>query len=154
MNLIPWLSNLLSKSDRYTELKRFSLFSELNAYELFQVNNIITQRDYKHGEILFEHGFPVEAIFFVQKGEVELIGSTQPGGKRILRQGEIIGLIDMFNASTRSCTAQSISATSVLAISRTDLNELITSNPRLGNKLLSAICKVLSSHISEFNEVV
>lgn len=154
MKILQWLGTLIRKPERYTELKRFALFSQLNAYELFQVSNILTQRGYQAGEMIFEQGYPVEAIFFIQKGEVQLKGFTQPGGIQVLGADQVIGLIDMFNASTRTCSAHAVSPTSVLAISRTDLNELIAANPRLGNKILNATCKVLANRISELNSPV
>ena len=141
----------MRKPERYTELKAFPLFADLNTYELIQVGNIINERSFKVGEKLFDQGYPVEAIFFILKGEVELSGSTQPGGKRVLAKGEIIGLVDMYNESTRSSTALTLTKTTVLAISKHDMNDLIASNPRLGNKLLGASCKLLGNHISQFN---
>ncbi len=154
MNIFQWLGTILKKPDRYSELKQFGLFSQLNAYELFQISNIITERSFKAGEIIYEQGFPVEAIFLIQKGEVQLKGSNQPGGIRVLGQYQIIGLIDMFNAGTRSCSAHTVSPTSVLAISRTDLSDLIAGNPRLGNKILSSSCELLANRISELNSPV
>lgn len=151
MNFIQWIGSLLHKPERYSELKAFPLFTDLNTYELFQVSNIVNERSYQSGEKLFEQGFPVEAIFFIRKGEIELSGSSQPGGKRVLLKDQIIGLADMFNESTRTSTAQALSKCTVLAISKHDLNDLIANNPRLGNKLLSASCKLLGSHITQFS---
>lgn len=136
-----------SKDDKYSELRSFPLFADLNPYEMYQVSNICHKRSYAKNEQVFDKGFPLEAVFFILNGEIELTGSTQPGGQRRLGKGEQIGLIDLFYKPIRQSKAIAIKETNLLAVSREDFLDLVARNPRLGVKILSTCCKLLSTHV-------
>lgn len=144
------IQSLLSQLIKHTEAKysvhrSFPLFSELSNLELKLLENILIERNYKPNELLFEETYPLEAVFLIIEGEVKLEGKL-PG---LRESGEIIGLVDMFKDQYRSSSARATRNTRVWAVSRTDLLNLIDKNPRLGTKILKAICRYLGSHINE-----
>jgi len=136
-----------TKAEKYATLTRFDLFKDLNSYELFQISNICHERQYQKDELIFDLGYPLEALFLVTEGEILLSGNIQPGGAQSYGKGKIIGLIDLFYEPVRHSKAVALSKTKVLAISREDFNNIIDDNPRLGSKLLKTSAKLISSHI-------
>ncbi len=144
---IEWLKKILHKPNRYAHLKRFSIFKELSSFELYLVSNHLHKRSYKTGEVLFEPGFPLEAIYFIEKGEIEILGPSHPSGHSILKKNQFLGLMDMFHENIRSSKATAITDLQVLAISQADLKELINKNPRLGIKILLEVCSSFSNYI-------
>jgi len=144
---IDWFKNILRKPDKYAHLKRFSLFKDLNSFELYLLNNHLHTRNYKAGEVLFEPGYPLEAIYLIEKGEIEIIGPSHPSGHSILKKNQFLGLMDMFHENIRSSKATTLCDVQVLAVSQADLKELIDKNPRMGVKILLAVCSSFSNYI-------
>lgn len=105
------------------------------------------KRSYKAGETLFGKDYPLEVIFFIEKGEIEVIGEAHPSGRSILKKNQFLGIMDMYYENIRNSTATAITDVSALAISRFDLQELMNKNPRTGVKILSGICASFSEYI-------
>ncbi|MEN6444598.1 MAG: cyclic nucleotide-binding domain-containing protein [Candidatus Cloacimonas sp.] len=146
-DIFAWLKEVLKKPDKYADLKNFPVLSELNSFELYLLNNFLHKRTFAEGEVLYEKGHPLEVVYFILSGKIEANGSIYPAGHNIIGANQVLGIIDMFNEETRSCSAKAITTTSVYAISRFDLMELIKQNPHLGIKLYTAFCKMLSNYI-------
>ena len=144
--IVQALRETLFNEAQYNYLKQFCIFQDLSLMQLKQVNNLINRREFKEGECLFEEGYPMEALFFVESGDIELT-SKLGGAPQKLGKGAILGMIDAQLEGGRRSTAKAQSNCVTYAISITDLNYLIDHNPVLGIKLLRAIAKYFSQTI-------
>lgn len=152
---LQWIKTLLHKPNKYIALRRYSIFKELSSFELYLLNNFMHHRSYKSGELLFDKGYPLEVIFFIEKGEIEVLGNTHSQSSVKLGKNQFIGLIDMFYESTRSSQAVAQTDVEAVAISCSDFMDLLKSNPRMGTKILTGVCKSFSNtifHLSNPNE--
>jgi CRP-like cAMP-binding protein len=145
--IIGWLKSLLHKPSKYASLRRYSIFKQLDSFELYLLNNFMHHRSFKQGELLFDAGYPLEAVFFIEKGEIEVIGKANPHGRSILSKNQWIGIMDMFYENIRSSSAKALTDVQVLAISREDLMDIINKNPHMGLKILQGICESFSNYI-------
>ncbi len=154
--LRQWLINNLKRKEKHKDLRKYPIFKGLNVFELGLLNQIIHKREFAAGEVLFENKYPLELIYLIESGQVEVFGKLQPKGSRILKSFQYIGLIDMYHEETRSSSAKALNDTVVLAISKTDFERFIKTNPRIGVKLLQNFCRSISSFmfnlVSEFEE--
>lgn len=146
-DLMQWLSGLLKPKVKHENLKKFPLLKDLNVFELSLFRQICHHRHFAADEVLFEVKYPLEMIFLITKGEVEVLGKLQMGKSRIIKKHQHIGIIDMFHEVERSSTAKATVETDVLAVSRTDFLRFIRSNPKTGVKILHNVCLSLSSFI-------
>ena len=144
---LSWLNETLHKPDKNAKLRRFPVFKQLSSFELYLLNNYLHRRTYKAGEILFGKDYPLEVIFFIEKGDIEVIGGAHPSGRSILKKNEFLGIMDMYYENIRSSTATALTDVSALAISRFDLQELMNRNPKIGVKILSGVCTAFSAYI-------
>jgi CRP-like cAMP-binding protein len=147
---IPWLKQALRQKPGYLHLKHFYLFRDLNPFELYLVNNCLHQREYQAGEVIFEEDYPLEAVLFIQAGEIEVRGKLSEPNGTILRKHHFIGLIDLFLENKRSSSAKALTPVTVLALSKNDLWDLIDHERRLGIKLLKAACRFNSRFVFDF----
>ena len=143
-SIFNWALSLLKAKDRFGSLRKFSIFKDLNSFELYLLHQIMNEREYAEGEILFENKFPLELIYFIEKGEVEVFGALQPNGSKLLKKNQYVGLIDMFYENTRNSSARVTQDSVLLAVSQTDLRKFIQDNPSIGNKILSRTCESIS----------
>ncbi|HNQ44171.1 MAG TPA: cyclic nucleotide-binding domain-containing protein, partial [Candidatus Cloacimonadota bacterium] len=127
--------------------RRFPVFKDLSNFELSLLDNVMHRREFKAGEILFESGYPIEVVFFIEKGEVLLTGPLQSESGRIVSKNQNLGLIDAYYGGKRTSTATAQTDVSTFALSITDLEDLISAKPRTGVKILKAICKTFSQYI-------
>ncbi|HPV14750.1 MAG TPA: cyclic nucleotide-binding domain-containing protein [Candidatus Cloacimonadota bacterium] len=129
----------LRKPERYTQLKEFQIFEGLNNRELNVLDALLYQREYSKGETLYEKGFPVELVYLILSGEVQLQETQQSFGA-----GQVFDLGSLFSSDKRPDTAIAVEDTEVLALSHSDFNDLINKNRGLGVKVLKNICIQLS----------
>lgn len=146
------LKSYLAHPDKYAHLKQIGLFQDFNVFEMNLLNNCLHKRSYKAGELLYDKDYPLEMIFLILQGRVEVEASYNPGTKRILSCNEFLGLIDMFYESVRSSSARAITPVQALAVSKSDLEDLIRQNPKLGVKFLMNACKFFSEYIMDMGK--
>lgn len=142
-----WLKSFLVRPDRYPQLRGFSLMENLNTFELYQLNNLLYKRSYKAGEMLYDQDYPLEAVFFILKGEVEVLHSAGGVGSKLLTANQFLGVIDMFHEAIRSSSAIAKTPVETLVVSKHDLEELLHTNSKLGVKFLNNVCNYLSAYI-------
>lgn len=142
-----WLKTIWKKPDKYADLKKFPVLSELSSFELYLLNNFLHQRKFNKGELLYDKDHPLEVIYFILSGKVEVTGPTHPKGRFIVREFQILGLIDMFKEEIRSSSATALTEVTAYAVSRFDLKDLFNQNPHIGVKMLTAFCQTLSNYI-------
>src|ERR1700722_15985870 len=58
--------------DRIEFLKTVPFFNELSSWQLNKVSEIVFERTYEPGEMIFEQGQPGAAIFLVMAGQVSV----------------------------------------------------------------------------------
>lgn len=144
---LNWLKQLLSKPQKNSWLRNYHIFKDLNSFELHLIHNCLHKRNYHAGESIFEEGHPLEAIFFIVSGEVQIKGKISRDGIAILNQPQFIGVIDLFHENTRNGTAVALTEVSMLVLTKTDFFDLIRLNPRLGNKLLKSCCHFICNSL-------
>lgn len=134
-----------------SELRQFELFAKMNDAELKIIYELMFAREYAAGECLYEAGYPMELIFFVQAGEIEL--SLAGEIFRSLSAGDVLGIKDLDGSGKRSHDAHAKSQLKLLALSRRDLRELRRNPGQLAARLNSAIAlelqKIESSDAAE-----
>src|ERR1700751_2599114 len=65
--------------DRIQFLKTVPFFNELSNWQLKKVGEIVFERTYEPGEMIFEQGQPGAAIFLIMEGQVAV--EIQQGGQ-------------------------------------------------------------------------
>jgi len=114
-------------------VERASLFVELNAEERALLAERLHLQHFSAGELIFSEDSPGNALFIVEHGGVRL--SMGPVSLATLGAGAVFGEADVFLGRKRSIDAQATGVTSVWALSRHDLEQIVSANPSIGIKL-------------------
>lgn len=138
------MRRVFPRVDRFEGLRKFEIFSNLNAYHLHVLNKYLHLRDYQAGEMIYEKGFPLETVLFVDSGEVDIFADHEIDQFQTLGSGEIIGLQDLYSHDVRSDYAKARSSVSLYAMSKVDMTEMIKQNRELGTIFLTNVCAYLS----------
>ena len=83
--------------------------------------------EYPKGAVIFRETDPVDFMYVVIKGEVEVLLKDEPLGAEL--PGGLIGEMAMINAKYRSATTIAIKKTTLARINRDQFREVIVRNP-------------------------
>lgn len=149
-SLVPsWLKSLFAEKDSYKDLLAYSLFEDLNSHQRRLVGELLHNREYKAGDLIFEAGHPAEVIYFIQDGEMELSYPHEDAEPNRFSHPRFIGVMDHFGSQKRQGTGKAATDLKLLALPVGDLHELCKRDPALGTKILRACCKYLASLCTE-----
>ncbi|MFC4036572.1 family 2B encapsulin nanocompartment shell protein [Streptomyces polygonati] len=96
------------------------------------------QRQYEPGEVLAEAGQPADTVFLIAHGKVEKLGEGSYGEQTrlgVLADGDHFGEQALLGEGTWEYTAKAGAATTVLALSRQDLEPLLSQSAELRDHL-------------------
>ena len=121
---------------------RVPIFQDLSPKELARFNDILVTRDYAHGELVYAQGSPASSLCIVNTGQVKIF-KTSPDGReqilRVLNPGDFFGEAVLFAQQSLTASAQALGATKVCQLDKHQAEEIISRNPELANKLITAL---------------
>jgi CRP/FNR family transcriptional regulator, cyclic AMP receptor protein len=132
-------------------LRQVSLFEDLAQRDLARVARIVHEREYSDGEYICEQGRPAAALFVVRRGVVEVV-KRQAGGQEVplalleppasFEESAAIttGVIRWFSVRARG-------PVSLLALGKSDLDDLVLNFPPLANKVLTKLAGIMAARL-------
>jgi CRP/FNR family cyclic AMP-dependent transcriptional regulator len=139
------LFNSPSDLPRITELRAITLFKDLNSRELREVDELLHERTYQKGEIIFDAGDVGLGLFIVVSGRVQA-SSTRQGAENLSAEfccGDFFGEISLFDDSQRTSRVIATEPSRVLALFRTEFFSLLERNHSIGTKILLALSRTV-----------
>lgn len=134
-----------------TFLGRVSLFEDLTHRDLARVARILHERQYGDGEYICEEGRPGAALFVVRQGVVEVVKKGA--------EGEVVPIALLeppasFEESaalgarvTRWFSVRARGPVALLALGKSDLDELTLNFPRLANTVLAKLAGIMAARL-------
>jgi CRP-like cAMP-binding protein len=132
-------------------LARVSLFEDLGRRDLARLARIVHERDYGDGEYICEEGRPGAALFVVRRGVVEVVkrgagdqdvplALLEPPASFEESAALGTGVLRWFSVRARG-------PVSLLALGKSDLDELILNFPPLANKVLAKLAGIMAARL-------
>ena len=130
-------------------LKQLDVFCDLTFTEALEVNELLHERVYEKGEIIFQEGDIGQGIFVVVSGKVRVDASHEVM-KGVLPEfgpGEMVGELTLFEEAPRLATAIAAERTVMVALLRAEFSSLLTRNTKIGVKILQRMCATLCQRV-------
>ena len=138
-------------------LKQVPIFNGLSERDFNTILKIVYNRAYETNEFIFKSGTPGLGMYIIIEGDVVIKG-VNPDGENIvfaqLSSGEFFGEISLISEDDRSTNAMALSSCKLGAFFRSDLLDIITRSPKLGNKILLNLATVLGNRLTKTNELL
>jgi len=98
-------------------------------------------RHYSDNEVIFLEHEPGEELYIIQKGKIKItkIVDNNEVLLALLKPGDIFGEMAILENKPRSATAISFGESELLAVSKSNFEVMVKSNPRLGTKLITLL---------------
>jgi voltage-gated potassium channel len=120
----------------YSMVARVPLFATLDAIEISELASLLKSRRVPRDAVIVRKGDQGESMFFISRGEVEVL---IPGGSVALREGEFFGEIAVIGRTTRNATVIARQTCDLLVLDAGDLLKLSEHNPQVKAGLDAAI---------------
>lgn len=101
-------------------------------------------RNFSEGEMLFQRGDPGNFLYGIITGSIRVTTQSKDGNELSLNTmvaGKIGGEIAAFDGGVRTATWISVEPTTVFAIARTDLLELMAQRPEFAHHMVEVLCQ-------------
>lgn len=140
----------ISISDEYRTVWA-RLAGKLSTEEFSSLHHAMVHKHYNNGEIVVDQGQFVSALFFVDRGMVQLFAASHGGeyALKTLAAGEIFGAETFFDISIWTMSARSLGA-DISQLTWDRLLNLKESNPGLRSKLMD-YCSQFKLHNMSFD---
>jgi len=138
-------------------LKQVPIFDGLSDRDLNALSKIVHHREYDIDELVFKSGTPGLGMYIILQGEAVLNGVNADGVNvefSKLSSGDSFGEISLISEDDRSANAIAVSTCKLVAFFRSDLLDIITRSPKLGNKILLNLATVLGNRLTRNNELL
>lgn len=132
-------------------LRQLDVFRDLSFNEALELDELLHERVFEKGEIVFEKGDIGHGIFVVISGKVrvdpgELFKDAVPE----FGPGEMFGELSLFEETPRFATVVAIERTVMVALFRAEFSTLLTKNTKIGAKVLMKMCTTMSQRFRRF----
>lgn len=136
-------------------LREIPLFHSLSEMEILKVKELMYERSFEEGELVFQMNQPGAAMFFVKEGTVKLLIPADEGRDEIvianLSKGNFFGELALLDNSPRSASALAETPTKLEAIFRGDFENLLSKDPVLSSKLYRQLATIIGQRLKESN---
>jgi CRP/FNR family cyclic AMP-dependent transcriptional regulator len=123
-------------------LSEFSLFRELNDYELTKITDIATARDWKKQSHVFLQGDPLENVYFIYDGKIKVYKSDINGREQIvaiMKKGEMFPHVGFFRKGAYPAYAEVLEPSTLIAIPISKFENVLIENPELCIKVFRVL---------------
>src|SRR4051812_39414950 len=127
-------------------LAKVSIFADLSATVIDDLARRITIRRVLGGNPIVNQDEPGDALYVIMAGRVKIVVFGDSGREvtlSVLRPGDIFGEMSLFDGHTRSANVVAIDPTTVLALSREDLERHLAAQPQTAIRLLGEMARRL-----------
>jgi CRP/FNR family transcriptional regulator len=143
-------------SNTAESLKKINLFSFLSNEQLDYVAQLVIERFYKAGRIIFFENEPGEAVFFLKSGRIKVTKADDDGREQILHfvhPGEMFAEVVLWGDSSYPATAEVIEDAEVQLIRNQDMERLILEHPDIALGFLKIMAQRLRFAQRQINEL-
>jgi CRP/FNR family transcriptional regulator, cyclic AMP receptor protein len=140
---------------KIADLKAIPFFRELSEEELKKLAQVMEERTYKKGEIIFNEGETGKALYVLVEGEVEVVKTMKGWYKEtlaIFKKGRLFGELSFLSGQNHSALARATQDVKVYVLTKDQYEQFEKSDPIIGQKIMKVIALTLSTALQKMNE--
>ena len=138
-----------AERERVGMLRKLDVFSELTFREALEVDELLHERTYEKGEIIFEEGDIGHGIYIVVSGKLRVNPARAFLKDAVLEfgPGETLGELTLFEDAPRFATVVAAERTVMVGLFRAEFTTLLTKNKNIGVKVLVRLSKTMCARV-------
>ena len=123
-------------------LADFTLFRELNDFEITKIADISIAREWKKQSHVFLQGDPLENVYFIYDGKIKIYKSDINGKEQIVaiaKKGEMFPHVGFFRKGDYPAYAEVLESSTLIAIPISKFENVLIENPELCIKVFKVL---------------
>ncbi|MCL6570774.1 MAG: Crp/Fnr family transcriptional regulator [Bacillus sp. (in: Bacteria)] len=123
-------------------LSGFSLFRELNDFELTKITDIAIVREWKKQSHVFLQGDPLENVYFINNGKIKIYKSDINGKEQIvaiMKKGDMFPHVGFFRKGDYPAYAEVLEPSTLIAVPISKFETVLIENPELCIKVFRVL---------------
>ena len=123
-------------------LSVFTLFRELNDFEITKISDIAITREWKKQSHVFLQGDPLENVYFIYDGKIKIYKSDINGKEQIVaiaKKGEMFPHVGFFRKGDYPAYAEVLEPSTLIAIPISKFETVLIENPELCIKVFKVL---------------
>ncbi len=123
-------------------LAEFTLFRELNDFELTKITEISIVREWKKNSHVFLQGDPLENVYFIYNGKIKIYKSDVNGKEQIVaiaKKGEMFPHVGFFRKGDYPAYAEVLEPSQLIAVPISKFETVLIENPELCIKVFKVL---------------
>ncbi|MGG3469605.1 Crp/Fnr family transcriptional regulator [Neobacillus pocheonensis] len=123
-------------------LSDFTLFRELNDFELTKITDIAIAREWKKQSHVFLQGDPLENVYFIYDGKIKIYKSDVNGKEQIvaiMKKGEMFPHVGFFRKGDYPAYAEVVEPATLIAVPISKFETVLIENPELCIKVFKVL---------------
>lgn len=143
------------------KLREIAFFAKIPEFDLHQIPGIMVERSYRAGEVIVAELTEAERFFIIYRGKIEITKKFDTSEEFVLSvqsDGDFFGEMALLDERPRSATVRALEPTTVLEISRSDFETLLSTAPSLAFRIMKELASrlretgaLLISHLQQRN---
>ncbi|ULT55381.1 Crp/Fnr family transcriptional regulator [Neobacillus drentensis] len=120
----------------------FTLFRELDHFELTKIANISIAREWKKNSHVFLQGDPLENVYFIFDGKIKIYKSDISGKEQIVaiaKKGEMFPHVGFFRKGDYPAYAEVLEPSTLIAVPISKFEKVLIENPELCIKVFKVL---------------
>lgn len=133
-------------ADKLRYLSELTVFQDLSPREMEELNRVTTMSKVSKGRVFYRPEEPVEVLFILREGRVQLYRISPEGKKLVistLGPHTLFGEMALLGAKMHNTFAEAVEDCLICVMSRTDLERLILNKPQVAVRILEVTGKRL-----------
>ncbi len=125
-----------------SKLKKTSIFSEFTTEELREVSQLLFEREYVRGSVIFNESDNADYFYLIKSGRVKIYKLVEDGRELIIgifSENGIFGDVPVFDGGPYPATAETMVDSTIWSISRNDFEILVKNHPDISLKLIRVL---------------
>jgi CRP/FNR family transcriptional regulator, cyclic AMP receptor protein len=123
-------------------LADFTLFRELNDFEITKISDIAIAREWKKQSHVFLQGDPLENVYFIYDGKIKIYKSDINGKEQIVaiaKKGEMFPHVGFFRKGDYPAYAEVLEPSTLIAVPISKFETVLIENPELCIKVFKVL---------------
>jgi CRP/FNR family transcriptional regulator, cyclic AMP receptor protein len=133
------------------------IFAPLSQKERLDLASRMRQRRYARNEVLFHRDDPATHCYLIASGTVKISAQEESGQEVVIalvRGGELVGELALFDSEPRSATVTAITETTAFSLASKDFNDTLTHNPAAMQQLLVLLARRIRRSTGHIEDLV
>ncbi len=141
---------MLTTIEKVLFLKEVEIFRELSAEALHLISDLILEKDFNSGEVIFQEGAPSNTLYLLWSGSIQLTSLGKP--VMVLKEKDHLGTWSVLAEQPTLVTATALEDSLLLKINRDAFFELLSDYSEINQSLVKGMALQIQNYLKQLGK--